>query len=956
VTGTAARRQKAPSRRRTPLKELIALPDFASRTTFVARNPALQDPSLVRQLADQAREQVRVDVEEAARLADASLAIARHLGDKESQAIALRAKANTCYAQGQNAAAVDLHRQAVELFEQTGNSHELARTLSGSLQPLLLLGEYNRAFAAGERARRIFAHEKDTHRLARLEINIGNIHFRQDRFAEALSCYERAREGLSAEQDKEAIAAVLSNIATCHISLNNFAPALHAYQAARRFCEDHGMPLLASQTDYNIAYLYYLRGEYNRAIELFHAARRKATNVGDEYHRTLCDLDLAELYVELNLSSQAAELAQRGHEGFRKLRMGYESAKCLAFSAMAAGQVGNTQEALKLFSQAREIFIQENNPAWPSLIDLYSALLLYQLDQFADAYRLCTETLQALRRLNLTRKAALAQLLLGRIAWREGDFQQAVRHVQTVLDELPSLQNPTLDFQAHLQMGDIHSSTGDLVQAYGSYQAARSAFETLRSALRRDELKISFVKNRLDVYEKLVDLCLKRNTPAAREEAFGYIEQSKSRTLMELFSQPMLAVPDAKSGQPQWARSIHTVREELNWYYNRMEQEQFQPESRSPKRIALLQGEIHTREKKLAEMMQEAAAVPEGEPQSVEEFSIAEVRSTLPKDSLIVEYFQIQGNIFVCLLGHEMFEILPVTQEAKIGGALRLLQFQLAKFRLDPGYVKAFQGLLVRSTHAHLQELYRELIAPIEKQLTAEHLVFVPHGLLHYVPFHALTGGTRHLIESHTVSYAPSAGVYTHCQTREVNRTGPVLLLGIPDRRAPAIRDEVEALRHVLPETKTFLGKNASAAVLKRKGPGSRVIHVATHGYFRQDNPMFSSIRLGGSFLNLYDLYDLKLPAELITLSGCSTGLNVVAVGDELLGLVRGLLHAGAQSLVLSLWDVHDESTAEFMKGFYGLLQKGWSKAAAMQKAMLDLRSRYPHPYQWAPFFLVGKS
>ena len=118
---------------------------------------------------------------------------------------------------------------------------------------------------------------------------------------------------------------------------------------------------------------------------------------------------------------------------------------------------------------------------------------------------------------------------------------------------------------------------------------------------------------------------------------------------------------------------------------------------------------------------------------------------------------------------------------------------------------------------------------------------------------------------------------------------------------------------------------------------------------------MFSAIRLGDAFLSLFDLYQLRLPVELITLSGCSTGLNVVAAGDELLGLARGLLHAGAQSLVLSLWDVHDHSTKEFMIAFYSRLQQGLSNPLALQSAMIELRERCPHPYYWAPFTLIGK-
>src|SRR4029077_16530037 len=110
------------------------------------------------------------------------------------------------------------------------------------------------------------------------------------------------------------------------------------------------------------------------------------------------------------------------------------------------------------------------------------------------------------------------------------------------------------------------------------------------------------------------------------------------------------------------------------------------------------------------------------------------------------------------------------------------------------------------------------------------------------------------------------------------------------------------------------------------------------------------------SFLSLVDLYQLRLPAELITLSGCATGLNLVTAGDELVGLIRGLLGASAQCLLLTLWDVHDRSTTEFMTLFYGGLEKGETKAHALRSAMKELRSRYPHPYYWAPFFLVGKA
>lgn len=119
---------------------------------------------------------------------------------------------------------------------------------------------------------------------------------------------------------------------------------------------------------------------------------------------------------------------------------------------------------------------------------------------------------------------------------------------------------------------------------------------------------------------------------------------------------------------------------------------------------------------------------------------------------------------------------------------------------------------------------------------------------------------------------------------------------------------------------------------------------------------MFSAIRLGDSHLTLLDLYKLQLPAELVTLSGCSTALSVVAAGDELLGLARGLIHAGAASSLLTLWDVQDRSTARFMAYFYRNIASGLEKAQALRCAMQELRLEYPHPYYWAPFVLVGKA
>src|ERR1700677_1878120 len=936
------------------IERLLALDDAASRAQLVTEHPAIAWDEIVNTLTERVWQEVRVDTHRAKRLADASLDVARVLNSASLLARSLRAKANAMYALDEHTDAVHFHEQAINLFEQTGEESELARTLSGSIQSLLLLGRYDQALSAGERARAIFHKQGNPRRLARLQINIGNIYHRQDRFSEALAFSERAYEQMLIHDDAEGLAAVLSNLSLCHISLNDFPKSLELHQVARRHCEQKGMPILVAYADYNIAYLYFLRGEYGRSIKMLRDASVSAKKANDPYQLALCNLDLAEIYLELNLSAEAGELGRAAHAAFHDLGFGYEAAKALGFAAIASSRQGQAFEAVKLFAQAKEMFVRDQNQVWPSLIDLYEALVLFNEGRLFEARRLCSSAHEFFRGSAMPGKAVLAELLLARIALRMSDTGGAQKHCQQALADLANLDSTALLYQAEFLMGEVARASGKDEDAYQSYGRSREAVERLRGSLRGEELKLAFFQNKLEVYENLVDLCLHRQN--SFEEAFGYIEQAKSRALADLLSHPMHVPSAGDAGQSDLVRSIRNLREELNWYYNLIEREQLRPEERSHERIKQLEQEARTRETDLLKAVKEAtiAEAHEAGLEVASTVSLEQIRSALPADATLVEYFRVQDRYLACVLTREELHIAPVTLQPRIQKLLQLLQFQVSKFRLDPQYLKTFGQSLLDATQAHLKNLYQELIAPIRHQLNSKHLVFVQHGLLHYVPFHALHDGDSYLIDNFTVSYAPSASVYALCQTKPANAAGDPLILGVSDAQTPSIRTEVEAIGSMLPNAKLFVGEQATAEVLRAYGRDSRTIHIATHGYFRQDNPMFSSIRLGDSHLSLYDIYHLHLPAELIVLSGCATGLNVVTPGDELIGLVRGLLQAGAQSLVLSLWDVHDESTKDFMIAFYTRLQQGQSKPAAMQAAMIELRECHPHPYYWAPFSLIG--
>lgn len=937
------------------IERLLAAQDDKARHDLIARHPSSDWEEVVSVLADRVRQEVQVSTVQAQGTADAAILVADAIGSKIAQGKSRRAKANALYATDQHAEAIEMHQSAAALFDEAGETAELARTLSGSIQPLLLLGRYEDALATGERARAIFCEQGNAWRLARLDINIGNIYQRQDRFGEALEFYQRAYHDLLARDDAEGLAAALSNLSLCYISLNEFPKALEFHRLARRHCEQKGMPILVAYADYNIAYLYFLRGEYGRAIQMLRDAMQSARKADDAYQMALCDLDLSEIYLEVNLIEQADELSRLAHEAFEKLGFGYEAAKAWAFAGIAASKQGHAFEGLNLFAQAKEMFIRNKNQVWPSLIDLYQALVLFQEGRLFEARRLCAAAHEFFRASNLRRKAVLAELLLGRIALRMNDAVSARSNFEAASRQASPLNSPTLRYQSEFLLGEVARATGDDAQAYECYSRARAVLETLRGNLRGEELKIAFFDNKLELYEQLVDLSLHR--PDGLQEAFGYIEQAKSRSLMDVLAQPVHVAAENDSGQSELVRSIRNLREELNWYYNLIEREQLRPEDNSAARIETLEQQARMRETGLARALQEAtvAEVHQAGLQAPTNIPLEEIRASLPAETLLLEYFSIGDKILGCVLGRDDLQIKPVTLHSRVQKLLQLLQFQMAKFRLDPQYVQRFHHSLLESTQAHLRNLYQELIAPIANYLQAEHLVIVPHGLLHYVPIQALYDGQNYLADRFAISYAPSASIYSVCQCSIANTSGESLILGIADAQAPAILDEVTALHAILPNAKLFTGEKATQQVLQEHGLKSRIVHIATHGSFRQDNPMFSSIRLGDSYLSLYDLYHFKLPVELVVLSGCATGLNIIRPGDEQIGLVRGLLQAGAQSMVLSLWDVYDSSTKDFMVAFYGRLQQGQAKAEALQGAMLELRERYPHPYYWAPFLLIGK-
>jgi len=354
-------------------------------------------------------------------------------------------------------------------------------------------------------------------------------------------------------------------------------------------------------------------------------------------------------------------------------------------------------------------------------------------------------------------------------------------------------------------------------------------------------------------------------------------------------------------------------------------------------------------------------------PRQVQQIDLVRLRQQLSPDQLLLTYFLYKGKLVIFAATTKDL----VTHE--ITGGMEQLEslLPLLHAHLDPRGWSASRKPSSEVVRRLLARLYNILVRPVAELLpsTSGLLTIVPYGPLHELPFHALYDGSRFLVENFRVNYLPASSLLQHFDSGESqlhHRSDDAsvvgkkpLVFGYSDNgHLQRVKDEAQTISTLLDGT-CYFESEATIARLIEQAPESPIIHLATHGQSRLDAPNFSYVRLADGQLNAIDAFSLDLRAcELVTLSGCETGLALSGGGDEQLGLGRAFLAAGTSSLVISLWPVEDTATNELMKLFYQYLLKGESKVQALRAAqcqlMRDANSDYAHPYFWAAFRLVG--
>lgn len=519
--------------------------------------------------------------------------------------------------------------------------------------------------------------------------------------------------------------------------------------------------------------------------------------------------------------------------------------------------------------------------------------------------------------------------------YETGQVKEAKEGYDKLLRRPETKTNGELYWPILFDRGRIYQGEGDTKKAIALFKEAIDVIESQRSTINTEANKIGFVGNKQSVYHQLIAALYSENKHAT---AFEYVERSKARVLVDLLASN---VNIASKGTGQEASSLLKDLENTE-----SEGKTFDILSYSADKIGertarsiQIKEKIKTAEPELASLI---AILPP---------SLAEIRSSMGSNSTIVEYYSHGEDLFSFIMTKE--EIKAVKIDGK-GLAEDVEQFRKA---LQDQQSSSYLGLS--------QKLYCRLIKPIEHLLTGQKLVIVPHGVLHYIPFNALSSGDLFLIEKYTISYLPSASVLKFLKQREPSKAGKALILGNPE-----LGDEEYSLKYAekeavavaksFPTAKVLLKKEATESTFKKFAGQFNYIHLASHGLFASESPLNSGLLLAGDgendgLLNVSDIYSLRLNAELISLSACETALGRINPGDDVVGLTRGFIYAGANSIMASLWQVDDMATAELMEMFYSLL-KNTAKSDALRQAQLMVKRQYQHPYFWAAFQLTGLS
>jgi len=898
------------------------------------------------------------EYEAADQVLEQALALSKAAHDRELEAKVLNVMGLLRWDLGDYAAALASFDRAGQIADELGDRRLQGAVLNNSALIRDEQGDYRTSMAQYREVLALYEGQDFSRGEGDTLGNIGGVHLLLGQYREALDQYQQALAISESLQSATSMSQDHGNIGLSQLGLGDTVGALQHFDRAIELAGSAGMRQDVAYWTRSKANALIRQGKYELGLALHRSAVEIYEELGSQTEVVEALHDLGGLYLALGDPASAEDSFQRSMAKAREIGL----ARGVTINQLALGDLQVRRQALEeadaLYRQAWQHAREAGEMVLAADGLLRLSALHRQQSRFDDASSEAQAALDIANETGAIYTVAEASYALGEISRLQGASETAISRFAAALESLPEIADPELAWRIHYGTGLALADRGEVLAAIAELQAAVELIEGVRDRLEEQRFRAGYVQDKFQVYADLVRLQMSAGQP---ENAFSTAERLRARSYLDLIERDTAEGGVANNGQAQEIE----LRERIRQLRKVINEENALP-AVDQRQLAL---SVYSEELLAAERAYEALLDDRSLLQTAGRIARAptyeEVRQQLLASEGLVEYVVGEDSVMIFVLTRE--GILALTGNM---GRERLR----SRVELLRDLIRHPDGENWRRPAASLAEV---LIAPLQEAGALErlqHLYLVPHGTLNYLPFALLPSigsGGRLMMQDFTLAYLPTAAaLLANNLPRHKSQT---LLAVAPARsRLQHAATEANAVFGLFdPDSRLLVGELATETLFKKVAGDYDVLHLATHGYFNKLNPLLSGLELeadaaNDGLLELHEILGMQLEAELVTLSACQTGLGSgyfaeIPAGDDFVGLTRAFLYAGSESVLATLWEVDDASTAELMQQFYKRFRVSAETSdkaialAAAQRAMQKSQD-YNHPYYWAPFVLMGTS
>ncbi len=876
---------------------------------------------------------------------EAALARARELvgycedsPDPCVRALALLAMANACLWSDRLDEALRAYDEASTLALRGGDGILGARCGIGKIGVLFRQARYQEALELAERIEPVLAgHPASALYAARVRSQRATLLKYLGDTQTALETYTQAAQLLRACGERAVLdlAVVEHNRGLLLAQAGRGQEAQVALEESRAAAERAGSPLLAARAAAAAAWVDVARGRYAQALRAFEAVAERYEAAGVPSTAASYRLAALECWLFLGQAERARREGERLAAQLAQAGFVAESAQARYLAALGYRHAGGWPQAEALLQQAYHELSSVGRTGPAALAACELARCLLRRGEVDDALRLARLAQEGAATVLDPSGLGRARLVLADALRAAGRAEAARREAQAALRIGRRQGMAWLCAAAHRRLADL--AAGPARQLAHLLCGVRWAGRILAWA--PADLRYGVFAEVGSLFERTAAaLC----EAGAYERAWEVVQGAKSRGMAHLLATHPAAFHPRREEDSQL---VHELNRALEAFRVRA-----MASGEAPGELAGTDlGSLHARVQDALWRLQVRDSAY-GEDADVLGYASPPRRPVLPANAALVEYFVAAGQVNAFVVDGLGLRYVPgLCAEATVARLAALLSTGLRAYA--DGHLPVDQAL--HQAERVLCGLHDALMAPLLPLLDrCRSLIIAPHGRLHGLPFHAFSDGTRCVWDRWEVSYVPAGWLLSQLQTRP---TPPSRAVCVADSWGGRLPRAVEEAREV--------SRCLGAHLLEEPDPPEFLVqlraagwaHVAAHCSFRPDAALLSSVHLRGGPVTAADVVAHLRPAPaVVVLSGCETASHRLLPGDELVGFARAWFHAGARTLVLSLWPVEDSAAYHLMRAFYAGLARGDRLPAALRHSALSLRDGGAHPLHWAAFVLVG--